>query len=81
MIKSKHIIDSITTKEPFTMMKPEKLDLVSEWDKTFPKSKSVNHKKSLLSIATASPLPLICIHLKTFRRDFPPLQSVDLLVR
>ena len=27
------------------MMKPEKLDLVSEWDKTFPKSKSVNHKK------------------------------------
>lgn len=27
------------------MMKPEKLNLVSEWDKTFPKSKSVSHKK------------------------------------
>ena len=28
------------------MMKPEKLDLVSEWDKTFPKSKCSDNQSA-----------------------------------
>lgn len=32
------------------MMKTENLQLVSEWDKTFPKSEKVDHKKVNLQI-------------------------------
>ena len=46
------------------MLKTEKLKLVSEWDKTFPQSEKVDHKKVTFVNRYGIHLPQICINRK-----------------
>lgn len=40
----------------------ENLNLIQEWDKTFPQSDKVDHKKILSTTVTALHLPPICMY-------------------
>ena len=59
----------------------EELVLTDEWDKVFPQSDEVSHRKVTLSITSASRWRQTCMSRRSIRADFPALLSADRTAR